>query len=63
MRPMSAPPLLRAPCRGQTVKIIKPDVPEPIQLPSSRQHLAIILMRFVLFLAIAVVVLSLAYLK
>ncbi|GAA3841346.1 hypothetical protein GCM10022626_05270 [[Pseudomonas] carboxydohydrogena] len=49
--------------QGQTVKIIKPDTAEPIPLPSSRQNIAIILIRFVLFLAIAVVVLSLAYIK
>ncbi|MBN9602326.1 MAG: hypothetical protein J0G33_05270 [Afipia felis] len=45
------------------MKIIKPDTAEPIPLPSSKQNLAIILIRFVLFLAIAVVVLSLAYIK
>lgn len=45
------------------MKIIKPDSAEPIPLPSSKQNIAIILMRFVLFLAIAVVVLSLAYTK
>jgi hypothetical protein len=52
-----------ASCRDQTVKIIKPDTAEPIPLPSSKQNIAIILIRFVLFLAIAVVVLSLAYIK
>lgn len=48
---------------GQLVKIIKPDTAEPIPLPSSKQSIAVILLRFVLFLAIAVVVLSLAYIK
>ena len=52
-----------ASCRDQTVKIIKPDTAEPIPLSSSKQNIAIILIRFVLFLAIAVVVLSLAYIK
>jgi hypothetical protein len=45
------------------VKIIKPETAEPIPLPSSKQNIAIILIRFVLFLGIAIVVLSLAYLK
>ena len=45
------------------MKIIKPDNAEPIPLPSSKQNIAIILIRFVLFLAIAIVVLSLAYIK
>jgi len=49
--------------RDQTVKIVKPDNAEPIPLPTSKQNIAIILIRFVLFLGIAVVVLSLAYLK
>ena len=45
------------------MKIIKPDNAEPIPLSSSKQSIAIIMIRFVLFLAIAVVVLSLAYIK
>ena len=45
------------------MKIIKPDRSDPILLQSPKTNIATILLRFVLFLSIAVVVLTLAWLK
>ncbi len=48
---------------GTAVKIIKPDNTEPIPLHAPRQSLAVILIRFVVFLGFAIAVLLLAWMK
>jgi hypothetical protein len=45
------------------VKIIKPDNTDPIPLHAPRQSLLVILLRFVIFLGLAVTVLLLAWMK
>lgn len=54
---------LSAVCAGPFVKIIKPNGNEPIQLHSTKPGIATILIRFLIFLGLAVIVLTLAWLK
>ncbi len=49
--------------RGFVVKIVKPNNNDPILLQTSKSGIAIILIRFLVFLGLAVVVLMLAWLK
>jgi hypothetical protein len=48
---------------GLSVKTIKPDSNDPILLHSPKPGIATILIRFFIFLGLAVVVLTLAWLK
>lgn len=48
---------------GLSVKIIKPAKSDPILLHSSKPGIATILIRFLIFLGIAVIVLVLAWIK
>lgn len=45
------------------MKIIKPDNTDPIPLHAPKQSLAVILIRFVIFLGLAITVLLLAWMK
>lgn len=49
--------------RDPVVKIIKPDNTDPIPLHAPRQSLLVILLRFVIFLGLAIIVLLLAWMK
>jgi hypothetical protein len=49
--------------RDPAVKIIKPDNTDPIPLHVPRQSFLVILLRFVIFLGLAIIVLLLAWMK
>ena len=46
---------------GQMSKIVKPDHGDPIEIPSARQNIVSILVRFVVILAVIVVILTLIW--
>ncbi len=48
---------------GLSVKIVKPTKNDPIQLHSPKPGVATILIRFLIFLGLAVIVLTLAWMK
>ncbi|MBX9711964.1 MAG: hypothetical protein K2X60_13110 [Xanthobacteraceae bacterium] len=62
-RDQAAMPVFRLPRAGLQVKIIKPNKNDPILLHSPKPGIATILIRFFIFLGLAVVILTLAWLK